>query len=105
MPTCSSSLPAIGSDPLTGEWCSLPHKDFRQHQDHFASVGFCSSEWFALVHTPVPMSKAMKIPKAREAVDKEWHKLEVLQKAWDVSKVRERADVIREAKALSLIHI
>ena len=53
---------------------------------------------FALVHMPVPMNKAMQIPEARKAVEKEWKKLED-KKAWLVDTVRSKQDVIREAKA------
>ena len=47
-----------------------------------------SEEWFALVHTPVPIPKALTIPDAKKALDK----------AWDVSKVRPKAEVIAQAK-------
>ena len=41
----------------------------RQHQDHAADKG-PSENWFGLVHTPVPIPKALKIPEAREALGK-----------------------------------
>ena len=47
----------------------------RQHQDHTADKG-PSENWFGLVRTPVPIPKALKIPEAREALGKEWKKLE-----------------------------
>ena len=41
----------------------------------------------------------MQIPDAIKAMKKEWDKLEVKSKpAWDVTQVRPKADVIREAK-------
>ena len=46
----------------------------------------------------------MQIPGAKAALDKEWDKLEN-RKAWLTHTVREKADVMREAKKLSLIHI
>ena len=39
------------------------------HQDHIAASAFTSDEYYALIHTPIPIPKAMKIPKAKEAVD------------------------------------
>ena len=56
------------------------------------------NEYFALIHKPVDISKALKIPAARAAIDKEWEKLEKLP-AWDYKSVREKADVKAEAKA------
>ena len=49
-----------------------------------------------MVHTPIPIPQAMKIPKARDAVQAEWDKL-VRKKAWDVTTVRPRQSVIDEA--------
>ena len=42
-----------------------------------------------LVHKFMPISKAMKIPDAKAAVDKEWKKLETIP-AWDLEKSRAR---------------
>ena len=70
----------------------------RAHQERVAPRGHASPEWLACVHTPVPIGKALKIPKAREALDTEWDKLE-RKKAWDVTRVAPRAKVIRDAKA------
>ena len=56
------------------------------------------AEHFAMVHLPVPMEKAMRIPKAKEAVDKEWNALANPKRpAWDLSKVKPRAEVIAQA--------
>ena len=41
--------------------------------------------------------KAMKIPAAQAAVDKEWEKLEKIP-AWDKTKVRNKSGVIDEAR-------
>ena len=76
-------------------------KKHDSHQEHVAPRGAqppVASEWFACVHTPVPIPKALRIPEAREALEAEWTKLE-RKKAWDISKVRPKAAVIREAKA------
>jgi len=59
----------------------------RIHQEHEAPSGYVSNDLFALVHTPVPMSKVIKIPKAKKAVQDEWGNLSGL-KAWLVGTVR-----------------
>ena len=41
--------------------------------------------------------KAMKIPAAKAAVDKEWEKLEKIP-AWNLTKVKSKKDVIDEAR-------
>ena len=66
----------------------------RNHEDSEAQAGYASDTYFALVHTPVDISKAMKIPKARTALNKEWSKLQDQLKAWDLSSVCERSQVI-----------
>ena len=67
------------------------------HQDRIATTSFASDDYYALIHTPIPIPKAMKIPKAKDAVDAEWKKL-IDKKAWLVDTVREKKDVIREAR-------
>ena len=42
------------------------------------------------------MPQAMKIPAAKAAVDKEWENLEKIP-AWDMTKVRNKSEVIDEA--------
>ena len=74
---------------------------FRYHQDSWdrqkghLSTGDYMAEWFA--NLPIPMKKAMSIPNAKKAVNKEWDALASLP-ASDVSKVRPKADVIADAK-------
>ena len=43
------------------------------------------------------MPQAMKIPAAKAAVDKEWEKLENIS-AWNLTKVRNKSEVIDEAR-------
>ena len=43
------------------------------------------------------MPQAMKIPAPKAAVNKEWEKLEKIP-AWDLSKVRNKSEVIAEAR-------
>ena len=69
----------------------------RNHQDHVATSGYCSNEWHALVHTPIPLKKAYESPRARAAIDAEHDKLNK-KTAWDFTTVRAKADVIADAK-------
>ena len=55
-----------------------------------------SDDWFALVHKPIDIGKARRIPKAKAALDKECEKLEA-KPAWKLSTVRVKNDVIAEA--------
>ena len=50
-----------------------------------------------MVHKPVPLQKALRDPKGRAALNKEWDKLDNIT-AWDVSKVQPRAKVVAQAK-------
>ena len=50
------------------------------------------------MHTPISIDKALQIPAARQAVEKEWNKLEG-RKAWLLDTVREYDDVESEARA------
>ena len=64
---------------------SIPH----YHQDHIAGKGENSLQHYNLVHKFIPMPRAMKIPAAKAAVDKEWEKLEKIS-AWNLTKVRKK---------------
>ena len=72
---------------------SLPN----YHEDHIAGRGDNSLQHYNLLHKYIPMPQAMKIPAAKAAVDKECEKLEKLS-AWNVTKVRNKSDVIDEAR-------
>ena len=72
---------------------SLPN----YHEDHIAGRGDNSPQHYNLVHKFIPMPQAMKIPAAEAAVDKEWEKLEKIP-AWNVTKVRNKSEVIDEAR-------
>ena len=71
---------------------SLPNN----HEDHIAGKGEISLQHYNLDKS-IPMPQAMKIPAAKEAVDKEWEKLEKIS-AWNLTKVRSKSEVIDEAK-------
>ena len=51
-----------------------------------------------MVHMPIPINKANKIPDAKTAVDAEWQ-AHMDKKTWDVTKVRPKAEVIAETSA------
>ena len=61
----------------------------RPHEESQETAGVVSHRYFALVHSPVNLSDAMKIPEAAEALNKEWDKLQNEVKAWDLSSVME----------------
>ena len=65
--TAAASDPDIvgNVDPKLQEFCH------RLHQNKVGDRGQVSPEWWALVHTPIPMAKAMKMPRTREKVDEE----------------------------------
>ena len=67
------------------------------HQENLAPAGYVSEEFWALVHTPIAIDKALQIPAAREALEKEWKKLEG-RKAWLLNTVREYDEVESEAR-------
>ena len=50
-----------------------------------------------MVHKFISKPQAMKIPAGKAAVDKEWEKLEKIP-AWDITKVRNKSEVIDEAR-------
>ena len=67
------------------------------HQDNISPVGYCSEDWFACVHLPVKLEVARGIPEAKAALDAEFAKLEG-KSTWDMSSVREKDDVVKEAR-------
>ena len=54
-------------------------------------------EPYNLVHKFIPMPQALNIPDAKAAVEKEWDKLEKIP-AWQLTKVRNKKEVIEEAR-------
>ena len=61
----------------------------KAHEDRIAGKGFNSLSHYNLVHKFITVPKAVKIPDAKAAVEKEWEKLEKLP-AWQMSKVRRK---------------
>ena len=72
---------------------SLPN----YHEDLIGGREDNSLQHYKLVHKFIPMLQAMKIPAAKAAVDKEWEKIEKIP-AWDITKVRNKSEVIDEAR-------
>ena len=69
----------------------------KDHEDRIAGKGFNSLSHCNLVHKFIPMPQTMEIPAAKAAVDKEWETLEKIP-AWDVTKVRNKSEVIAGAR-------
>ena len=70
------------------------HKD---HQAHIAGKGINSLIHDNLVHKFILVAKAMNIPDAKPAVDKEWEKLEKIP-VRQLTKIRNKNEVIGEAR-------
>ena len=66
------------------------------HREKVLPKGSFSTEYFALVHTPISIKEAMKSQKGRECLEKEWVKLES-KNAWLTDLGREYEDVRSEA--------
>ena len=69
----------------------------KSHQDHVTAIGMNSMTHYSLVHKFIPMLQAFKILDAEAAVEKEWEKLENIP-AWQLTRVRNKKDVIDEAR-------
>ena len=76
---------------------------FTKHEDRIAGKGFTSMTHYNLVHTFTPMLRAMQIPDANAAVDKEWTKLETIP-AWQLEKVKSKKEVSWAQKNEKKVH-
>ena len=72
----------------------------RPHQDHTEAKGFASLDQMAMVHLPIPIGKALKIPEAKKAVDTEWA-AHVQKKTRDLDRVRPKEEVIAETQKIT----
>ena len=87
-----------GGDPCSGARGVQRLSDIRPHQDRTAPKGYASLDQMAMVHLPIAIDKAMKIPEAKKAVDAEWE-AHARKGTWNAKRVRPRAEVIAEAFA------
>ena len=71
-----------------------PHKN---HEDHIAGKGMTSLSHHNLVPTLIPMLQATKIPDAKGSSGERMGKLEKIP-AWQLTKVRNKNEVITEAR-------
>ena len=69
----------------------------KHHQDRIIEKVMNSLNHYNLVHKFIPMPQALKIPDAKAAVEKEREKLEKIP-AWQLTKVRNKKEVIDEAR-------
>ena len=75
------------------------------HEEHLGGIFEASDTFNAMVHTPVPIPKALLIPDAKAALDKEYDKLNRIE-AWDMSKVQSKRVIQEKAKRTGkTIHI
>ena len=68
----------------------------RIHEEHITGKGQNSVLHYHLVHTFIPMPRAMKIPDAKAAVDKEWKKAS--DNSSMVRKVKSKKKVLKEVQ-------
>ena len=59
-----------------------------QHHENISVAGYVSHEWFAMVHKPIPIPEAIRIPRARQALQEGWDKLHAA--CWNRKEVFER---------------
>ena len=69
----------------------------KPHEDHVTAKGMNSITHYSLVDKFIPMPQALKSPVAKAAVVKEWEKLKKIP-AWQLTKVRNKKEVIQEAR-------
>ena len=69
----------------------------KPHQDHITAKGTNSVAHYSLVHKFIPMPQATKIPDAKGSGGKRMRKLEKIP-AWQQTEVRNKKEVIEEAK-------
>ena len=67
-----------------------------KHTENVGNKGV-SEELLAMIHQEIPLDKALRIPDARKAVNKEWDKLDDI-KAWDFSSVESKWKVRKKSK-------
>ena len=79
----------------------LHNESMRKHMDHFSQSAYDNIKEYGLIHTPVSIKKANKIPAAKAAVDSEWD-AHAAKKTWNIERVKPRAEVIKEAKAKNM---
>ena len=73
----------------------------KDHEDHIAGKGINSLNHCNLVHKFIPRPQAMNILEAKAAVEKKLEKLEKIP-AWQLMKVRNKKEVIDEARKVGV---
>ena len=67
----------------------------KNHEDHIANKG--QNSMSPCMHKFIPMPQVMKIPAAKEAVEREWKKLETIP-VWPLETVKSKKEVKEEAQ-------
>ena len=81
----STASDAHKIDAYESQRCCINESGKQRHEKYFAVRGHNSMSLYNLVHLPIPLPKAMNIPGAKAAVDKEWATLVNLP-AWQESR-------------------
>ena len=98
----SSTACVAGLAPRDQQIEDASSKD-QHRQKYFDAFSPEHFDHFAMVHTPIPLEKARLIEKAQKAIDDQWGLLED-KGAWNHDTVREKAEVIAEAKQNGKTH-
>ena len=103
-PKAVPAMPVLYSAAIAKEGPAYEF-DTKVHDDHVAPIATASSEWYALIHTPMNPKDAYRIPKAKKALQDSWDKLGKERKAWILESVMEREDVKKKyAKENKSVH-
>jgi hypothetical protein len=70
----------------------------RTHQDHFQTAGFQSESFYAMVHKPIPIEQALRIPEAVKAIKSEWDDLDS-KPAFDYDAVQPKSVIQARAQS------
>lgn len=74
-----------------------PMPSTTEHQDRMGDIGDISKTYWGLIHKPIAIPKALRIPKAKEALDKEWDKLQK-KRVWIMETVEDKHIVERRCQ-------
>ena len=88
------SLTANSSSDLIAGGSSKPTESV--HNEKFTRSGSTSYDSYVMVHAPIKSDKAMQIPEAKAAIQKEWDKLH-MKRTWLIETVQELDDVKNKA--------
>ena len=90
MPIAAPAMPVVYYSAVAQGNLEQVSETKEDHVDTIAPVGHTSDAYYALLHTSIPQRDAVKIPKARAAINTACDRLGVKRKAWLLETVKER---------------